>query len=55
MDNLRARAAPIEQKKARRSGTEQAPSQVHRSGSEELAVNSCRDLQDRISQHKVRV
>jgi hypothetical protein len=55
MDNLRERAASIEQKEARGSGTEQALSYVHRSDSEELSINSCRDLQDSISQHKAAV
>jgi hypothetical protein len=52
MDNLRERAAPIEQKEACRSSTEQALPQSHRSDSEELAINSRRDLQDSIGQDK---
>jgi hypothetical protein len=55
MDNLRQRAAFIEQEEARRSGTEQALPQIHRSDSEEFAINTCRDLQDSISQLKATV
>jgi hypothetical protein len=55
MDNLRERAASIEQKEARGGGTEQALSHVHRSGSEELSINNGRDLQDSISQHTATV